>query len=48
MIFKQRITSNAKPSMTGAEIEQLSQKVAPQRMGQLGLSKNGNICELRQ
>jgi hypothetical protein len=46
--FMQRITSNAKPSMTGAEIEENSQKVACQRMGQLGLSTDGNVCDLRQ
>ena len=32
VVFKRRITSNAKPSMTGAEIGEMSQKVARQRM----------------
>jgi hypothetical protein len=43
MIFKQQITSNVKPSMTGTEIEQLSLKVTRQRMEQFGLSMNGTV-----
>jgi hypothetical protein len=47
VVFKRWITSNAKPSMTGAEIGEMSQKVARQRMRELGLSTHGTVYELR-
>jgi hypothetical protein len=45
--FMRQITSNAKPAMTDAEMDGMSQRVARQKLKQLGLSSHGITSELR-
>jgi hypothetical protein len=45
---QRRVTTSARPALTGAEIDSLSQRNARARLKELGLSQHGCVPELRE
>jgi hypothetical protein len=47
VLYQRRVTSSAKPSLTGSKIEILSQRNARARLKELGISQNRTVAELK-
>jgi hypothetical protein len=47
VFYQRRVACSAKPSLTGLEIEVLSQRNARARLKELGLSQHGTVAELK-